>query len=254
MNANETRHSVAAKTAAMALVFLVAASALVCALPDASADGETYDIDLEQKYSMKVQFVFSGSSAGSISWNFGDGETSTEWNPLHEYAATGIYYGSQTVTNDYNGGSSDTMTFKIEVMGYPTITFVSNGGSSVSTVEQTAFNVVAAQPADPTLEGCTFAGWYTDEDLTNAMDWTSGIKKDITLYAAWDGEIPDPTPTPTPEPAKDDTVFAMSIFAIAGIVLLAAGLYTRHPIIAIAGIVLLGIAAAVHFEVFEWPF
>jgi PKD repeat protein len=36
---------------------------------------------------------FTNSSVGSESylWNFGDGETSTQVNPIHEYASAGIY-------------------------------------------------------------------------------------------------------------------------------------------------------------------
>jgi len=38
-------------------------------------------------------------------WNFGDGNTSAEPNPIHQYAQTGIYTVSLTVTNEYGTSS-----------------------------------------------------------------------------------------------------------------------------------------------------
>lgn len=197
------------RTAVVAFVALVALAAVVSALPGSDADtGETTQVDLGQIYSMKVQYIFSGSDASSILWDFGDGETSTDWNPLHEYTETGVYHGYQIAYNDYNGGSETRLDFTVEVMGYPEITFVSNGGSEVTKIEQTAHNTVAEKPADPVKEGFEFAGWFVDEDLSEAMDWTSGVKKDITLYAGWKavgGEAPaDPAnPEPgTPAPSE----------------------------------------------------
>lgn len=38
-------------------------------------------------------------------WDFGDGETSTEQNPVHEYAEDGTY--TVTLTASNNGGSDD---------------------------------------------------------------------------------------------------------------------------------------------------
>ena len=243
-----------AKTAALALMALVAVSALACALPGADADvGETTSVDLGQKYSMKVQFIFSGSDASGITWDFGDGTTSNEWNPLHEYAATGVYHGSQVVTNSYNGGSSTTLNFTIEIMGYPEIHFIENGGSEVADIEQTAFNIIAEKPADPVREGHTFAGWYTDADLTEAMDWSSGIKKDITLYAAWTSDGTGPGPAPGPD-SDDDSGFAgKNVAAIAvaafGVLALIAGLYTKHPAALVLALILLAIAGLMRFEV-----
>ena len=41
------------------------------------------------------------------------------------------------------------------------------------------------KPADPTREGYTFAGWYTDEACTEAYDFDAAVTADITLYAKW---------------------------------------------------------------------
>ncbi|MDR1590057.1 MAG: InlB B-repeat-containing protein [Oscillospiraceae bacterium] len=41
----------------------------------------------------------------------------------------------------------------------------------------------ATKPADPTLAGYAFAGWYTDAALTTPYIWTTPVTADITLYA-----------------------------------------------------------------------
>jgi PKD repeat protein len=41
-----------------------------------------------------------GGSVASYAWDFGDGETSTEANPVHGYAAAGLYTVALTVAND----------------------------------------------------------------------------------------------------------------------------------------------------------
>jgi len=50
---------------------------------------------------------FMDASSGSPTswlWNFGDGETSTEQNPVHEYKNSGIYTVALTVRNQYGTG------------------------------------------------------------------------------------------------------------------------------------------------------
>ena len=47
-----------------------------------------------------------------------------------------------------------------------TVTYESNGGSTVPS-QTVKYNETANKPADPTKSGYTFAGWYTEEKLTN---------------------------------------------------------------------------------------
>lgn len=159
------------------------------AIWSATATGTSVDNDLGQKYSYSIQFVFSGADAESIFWSFGDGSTSTEWNPQHTYASNGTFYVIQTVYNSYNGGSSSTAVYKIVILGFPVIGFHSNGGSSVASIQQTAYGVVATEPTQPTKENCSFTGWYTDADCTTAYDWTSVVRSSMVLYAGWSEDI-----------------------------------------------------------------
>ena len=178
----------AIKSMAVLMVVVMAATSFVAVMSfsDTDAADQEYDVDLGKKYSMKVQLIFDGSDAESVIYDFGDGTpTSTEWNPIHEYAEEGVYYITQTVKNSYQGGSESTAVYRVEIMGYPEIHFEENGGSAVDDIEQTAFNVPASQPANPTRSGFTFDGWFTDADCTVPYDWSQGLKKDITLYAGW---------------------------------------------------------------------
>ena len=81
-----------------------------------------------------------------------------------------------------------------------TVTFDSNGGSSVAK-QTVASGKTASKPADPTKEGYTFGGWYTDKELTEAYDFGTAVKKSITLYAKWNEEGEEPgTEEPGTEP------------------------------------------------------
>ncbi|WP_292388590.1 S-layer protein domain-containing protein [Methanosarcina sp. UBA5] len=72
---------------------------------------------------LSVQFTDLSQYAKSRNWNFGDGATSTEQNPMHTYSAEGTYTVSLTAIN-VNGTSPTPKT--------ATITVSSSGGSSHS--------------------------------------------------------------------------------------------------------------------------
>ncbi|MCL2045010.1 MAG: InlB B-repeat-containing protein [Oscillospiraceae bacterium] len=72
-----------------------------------------------------------------------------------------------------------------EVIVEHTVTFNSNGGSSVAS-QTVAAGGKATKPADPTKTDSTFGGWYSDSELTNAYDFNANVTANITLYAKWD--------------------------------------------------------------------
>ncbi len=61
-----------------------------------------------------VSFTDASQNAAEWSWNFGDGETSTEQNPTHIYTTVGTYTVSLTVTNPL-GNDTETKTDYITV-------------------------------------------------------------------------------------------------------------------------------------------
>ncbi len=76
---------------------------------------------------------------------------------------------------------------------YYTVSFNSNGGSSVSSLLVLRGDR-ADMPKEPEKEGFTFEGWYKDKKLTESYDFTSGVKGSLVLYAKWsetDGEDED---------------------------------------------------------------
>lgn len=68
-----------------------------------------------------------------------------------------------------------------------TVTFDSNEGTAVDS-QLVPVGDKVEKPADPTKEGYTFSGWFTDEDCTNAYDFDApveGTQPEFTLYAGW---------------------------------------------------------------------
>ncbi len=67
-----------------------------------------------------------------------------------------------------------------------TATLITNNGEGNQEVElkQTAELVLQ----DPVRAGCTFGGWFTDADLTEALELTEVPAEDIVLYAYWVGD------------------------------------------------------------------
>ena len=81
-----------------------------------------------------------------------------------------------------------------------TLSFESNGGSTVNPIEVT-YGAVASKPADPTKPTHNdvkyyyeFKGWYTDDKLTTAFDWTQPVYETATLYAKWSFKLRDNAP------------------------------------------------------------
>ena len=64
---------------------------------------------------------------------------------------------------------------------YYTVTFNSNGGSSVPS-QSVAAGAKATKPTDPTRDGYEFSGWYYDGSLWN---FNNPVNRNIILYADW---------------------------------------------------------------------
>ena len=94
-----------------------------------------------------------------------------------------------------------TETFNIEV-GLKLTT-------SIDGVEDTRFlpagtTFESLKIADPEKEGYTFAGWYTDAELTAALDETAVLDEATTVYAKFD-VVEEPTNPEDPENPTDPT-------------------------------------------------
>lgn len=79
-----------------------------------------------------------------------------------------------------------------ETVGY-TVTFDTDGGSTVPE-QEVEENQAVTKPADPTKDGYTFGGWYTEKECKTAWDFDKDtVTKDLTLYAKWTENTQIPT-------------------------------------------------------------
>ena len=81
---------------------------IVAPTVDFSADILSGDIPLAVQFTEEVN-PGVGNIASKL-WDFGDGNTSDQTNPLHTYTVAGSYTVSLTVTNDFEGTATETKT------------------------------------------------------------------------------------------------------------------------------------------------
>lgn len=150
----------------------------------------------------------------TINYKYADG---TEAKPTHTESLT--YGSSYSVASPLitgytadkltvSGSMSDsdvTVDVTFTAKDY-TVTYESNGGSTVPS-QTVKYNETANKPADPTKSGYTFAGWYTEEKLTNKYDFAAPVTGNITLYAKWTRNYtPRPYTPPTVVIPDDDAL------------------------------------------------
>lgn len=144
-------------------------------------DGETY-----------VYFTLNGakgnwpnytSGGGVYMYKLGDAEATEVFVPGSGYAN---YCMASVVCDEfgnlyYTNDSGHLFCVKSQAHR---VKFDARGGSA--TGDQTpASGSTVAKPADPTRDGYTFAGWYTDAACTKAYDFSAAVTADMTLYAKW---------------------------------------------------------------------
>lgn len=112
----------------------------------------------------------------------------TNYAPVETTTSVDVY--TSTINN--GGGGSAIIRY--------TVTFDTQGGSRISS-QTVSRNSTVSEPSEPTKDGYTFDGWYTDEECTEAYDFSSGVTRNLTLYAKWTEDSTSPSePTATPEP------------------------------------------------------
>lgn len=74
-----------------------------------------------------------------------------------------------------------------------TITFDSQGGTSVSSLTQSTEGGSIAKPTDPTRSGYSFGGWATSSTGTTAVSWPRTPSSNETLYAIWSQNVVAPS-------------------------------------------------------------
>lgn len=105
-------------------------------------------------------------------------------------AVTAKDYGSHYPTNDadtkQNIKIEKGLTIDVKYdLDEHTLTFETNGGSTINPVTVRHGNAVA-RPADPTKDKYTFIGWYADPEFTEEYDFATVLEADKTIYAKFE--------------------------------------------------------------------
>lgn len=105
-------------------------------------------------------------------------------------AVTAKDYGSHYPTNDagtkQNIKIEKNLTIDVKYdLDNHTLTFETNGGSTIDPVTVRHGNAVA-RPADPTKDKYTFIGWYVDPEFTEEYDFATVLEADKTIYAKFE--------------------------------------------------------------------
>lgn len=135
----------------------------------------TYNVDGDEFLTdfyvvSKIQFNNTSSKSGAVTWDFGDGETSTEPNPVHKYKKAGVY----KVTMSLAG---------VGERSYPIMIY--DIAPVLSVASQSAVPVVIN---DVTVELSIFLP--NPENLKCRYEWTfpeGTAKEDGTAMTTWTG-------------------------------------------------------------------
>ncbi len=129
-----------------------------------------------------------GSNIASITGNYGD-SISVPNDPTREGYTFNGWYADFTLTQSTtvpNAIPAQNITlFATWTINQYTITFETNGGSSIASITGNYGDAVSV-PNDPTREGYTFNGWYADFTLTQSTTVPNAIPaENLTLYTKW---------------------------------------------------------------------
>lgn len=191
------------------MVMLVLAA---CILPATSAENQAGYIvvglapnaNFEAYYAYNIvptQVRFADLSTGTApltyKWDFGDGATSTEVNPVHIYKARGIYTVKLTVTNAY-GESTETK-----------IGFITIGVGPVANFD-----------AEPRIGTTPFVVQFTDKSIGHPTSWSwdfgdgTGSTKQNPSHTYWVGGRYTVTLTASNEYGSSDKTKSEFIIAV----------------------------------------
>lgn len=81
--------------------------------------------------------------------------------------------------------TEDTILYALWTPRYYTVRFEANGGSETPS-QSVMYGKCAFEPDDPIKANYSFNGWYSDEGLTQAFDFSTPITADTVLYANWE--------------------------------------------------------------------
>lgn len=149
------------------------------------------DLDLFAKWEIKTFTITFDSNGGSAvdSQTVDYGNTvAAPSNPTKENYTFGGWFTDDTFARAYDFDMpvtrDITLIAKWDIITY-TVTFHSNGGTTIDPLEVESGDSVSA-PTEPTKDTYNFKGWYTDSELTQEYDFDTPVFQDLDLYAKWE--------------------------------------------------------------------
>ena len=148
-------------------------------------------IKKQDQEQVKVTFDSQGGSPTPNIQNIEKGKVAT--NPTKQptkdgYIFTG-WYTEKECKNKYDFSTAVEKDITLyagwKAIQY-TVTFNPQGGSPIPDSQQVDKGKVATEPTNPTKNGYTFKGWYTEKECKNKYNFSTAVEDNKTLYAGWE--------------------------------------------------------------------
>jgi uncharacterized repeat protein (TIGR02543 family) len=166
----------------------------------------TADITVYAQWTAAVTFDSTGGSAVAAKTGIVPGATvgTLPANPTRaNYRFDGWFIDNTTFLTQFTAATpvDANITVYAKWTALYTVTFDSNGGSSVAAIANIPHgSTVTSMPANPTKANSVFEGWYLDNaSFTNAFVPTNPVTTNITAYAKWKTWLTAPQLAPTLE-------------------------------------------------------
>ncbi|MBQ6391799.1 MAG: leucine-rich repeat protein, partial [Eggerthellaceae bacterium] len=121
-------------------------------------------------------------ASGRTNWTARSGSVIVELQP--SFLET-LPAGAHTIAALFDDGDPASAGFTVSAPATHTMTFDANGHGEAPDAQEVEHGKKAKRPANPTADGYTFGGWYTDKACKEAYDFSSPVTEDVTLYAKW---------------------------------------------------------------------
>lgn len=165
----------------------------------------TISTTVKRAYVKSIEFLYNNAETCTVAYYDGADvistftvdkgttldETSKPANPEKEGYVFAGWYTNVDLTDKYNFDLPVTADLKLYAkfeesvaVETQTVTFMKDAETLFDTSVVKKGNTVGV-PAEPTNDGYSFAGWYTDVKCTTAYDFNLPVNTDITLYAKW---------------------------------------------------------------------
>lgn len=163
----------------------------IAATPLVSVQGGKTHVYFTVNSADSKDYVNYSAGGGVYRYTLGDAEATQIYDAAGHYQYCDSPVIADASGNLYYINDSGTL-FKLGAVESWTVAFNSNGGSACDTKFVATADGKLVKPADPTRDGYTFGGWFTDEACTQAYDFGTPVTADLTLYAKWTKNATNP--------------------------------------------------------------